>query len=141
MSIANGEITLNRKFLEMIKLLNIYLNHFPNHEKYALSNQIRNTAYNVYGLELELSHWHIQKVKRGLNFVGYKTFKTFKVIRKHSLYKFKKAVIRKKVLSLVSIVGHSKRTKSLSYLKEILEKGIQDYEKILPQGTIKCLNM
>lgn len=33
-----------------MQLLNIYLNHFPKHEKYALCNQIRNTAYEVYNL-------------------------------------------------------------------------------------------
>lgn len=27
--------------VEMLKLLNIYLNHFPKHEKYALANNIR----------------------------------------------------------------------------------------------------
>lgn len=42
------ETKLNRKFMEFIKLLNIYLNHFPRHEKYALANRIRNTAYEVY---------------------------------------------------------------------------------------------
>ena len=46
----HSEATLNRKFMELIKLLNIYLNHFPKHEKYALSNRIRNTAYEIYDL-------------------------------------------------------------------------------------------
>lgn len=44
----HSEPALNRKFMEFAKLLNIYLNHFPKHEKYALSNRIRNTAYDVY---------------------------------------------------------------------------------------------
>ena len=39
---------MNRKFVEFAKLLNIYLNHFPKHEKYALANRIRNTAYEIY---------------------------------------------------------------------------------------------
>jgi len=45
---ANAEAGLNRKFMEFSKLLNVYLNHFPNHEKYALANRIRNTAYEIY---------------------------------------------------------------------------------------------
>lgn len=49
----NSETALNRKFMEFIKLLNIYLNHFPKFEKYALSNRIRNTAYEVYDLITE----------------------------------------------------------------------------------------
>ena len=46
----HSEAELNRKFSEFAKLLNIYLNHFPKHEKYALANRIRNTAYEVYDL-------------------------------------------------------------------------------------------
>jgi four helix bundle protein len=48
-----SEPALNRKFVEMMQLMNIYLNHFPKHEKYALCNQIRNTAYDVYNLITE----------------------------------------------------------------------------------------
>ena len=44
---------LDKKFLEMMKLLDIYLNHFPKHEKYALCNRIRNTAYELYDLIVE----------------------------------------------------------------------------------------
>ena len=45
-----SEANLNRKFIECAKLLNIYLNHFPRHERYALSSRIRNTAYELYDL-------------------------------------------------------------------------------------------
>lgn len=34
--------------METAKLLNVYLNHFPKAERYALGNRIRNTAYEVY---------------------------------------------------------------------------------------------
>lgn len=44
----NAEATLNRRFIEMAKLLNIYLNHFPKHEKYALASRIRDTAYEMH---------------------------------------------------------------------------------------------
>ncbi len=47
---VHSEAILNRKYMEMIKLLNIYLNHFPRYEKYALANNIRSTAYEVYDL-------------------------------------------------------------------------------------------
>jgi len=46
----NNESELNRKFMEYAKLMNIYLNHFPKHEKFALCNLIRNTSYEVYDL-------------------------------------------------------------------------------------------
>lgn len=50
---SDGEACLNRKFVEMVKLLNIYLNHFPSCEKYGLAQQIRQTAYEVYDLITE----------------------------------------------------------------------------------------
>ena len=55
------EAALNQKFVEMAKLLNIYLNHFPKHEKYALANRIRNTAYTIYDLIVEGQKRYIKK--------------------------------------------------------------------------------
>jgi hypothetical protein len=49
----HSEATLDRKFIEFAKLMNIYLNHFPAHEKYGLSLQIRTAAYDVYALIIE----------------------------------------------------------------------------------------
>lgn len=49
----HSEAELNQKFLETAKLMNIYLNHFPQFEKYALAQQIRNCMYEVYGLIVE----------------------------------------------------------------------------------------
>lgn len=50
---TDAEASLNRKFIEVIQLLNVYLNHFPKHEKYALANRMRNTAYEIYDLITE----------------------------------------------------------------------------------------
>ena len=41
------------KMTDLIKLVNIQLNHFPKHEKYGLSQQIRNVMYDVYNLIIE----------------------------------------------------------------------------------------
>ena len=49
----HSEAGLNRKMVEFIKLLNVYLNHFPKHERYALSNRLRNTSYEIYDLITE----------------------------------------------------------------------------------------
>lgn len=50
---VDREAALVRKFIETSKLLNVYLNHFPRHEKYALCNRIRNSAYEVFDLITE----------------------------------------------------------------------------------------
>ena len=93
----HGEAILNRKFMEMIKLLNIYLNHFPRHEKYALANNIRNTAYGIYDLitecqkryykktsltELDVKHQKLRMQIYLANELGYFNFKDGKVSNK-----------------------------------------------------------
>ena len=86
----HSEAILNRKFMQMMKLLNIYLNHFPRHEKYALANNIRITAYSIYDLitecqkryykktsltELDVTHEKLRMQIYLANELGYFTFK------------------------------------------------------------------
>jgi len=83
-------------------------------------------------LKLKLSKSTIQKVKKGLNFVGYRTWKSKKFIRKHSLYKFRTMVKKGNQQAAVSILGHAKYTNSLPYMINIL-KGLKNDIKI-PKG-------
>ncbi|MDY0331842.1 MAG: four helix bundle protein [Thiomonas sp.] len=53
MKIEITQAPLIRKFMETMRLMNIYLNHFPKHERYALCARIRTTAYAVYDLIVE----------------------------------------------------------------------------------------
>ena len=62
----HSEASLNRKFVEFAKLMNIYLNHFPKHEKYALAQQIRNAAYDVYSHIVEAQKRYHKKTTLGL---------------------------------------------------------------------------
>lgn len=86
----HAEANLNRKFVEMMKLLNIYLNHFPRHEKYALCTQIRNTSYHIYNLiteaqkryykkttlvNLDITHEQLRMQMHLANELGYFSFK------------------------------------------------------------------
>jgi len=90
-------------------------------------------------LNLELSHWHIQKIKRGINFVGYRTWKKIKFVRKHSMYKFKKFAKKSKIRSIISLIGHAKGTGSIVYFRKIcIEFHIIN---LLPKRSISCLNM
>ena len=50
---THSEAQLDTKFVDFMKQLNLYLNHFPKFEKYGLCQQIRNTAYLVYGYVIE----------------------------------------------------------------------------------------
>ncbi|MEY4017016.1 MAG: hypothetical protein RLZZ189_814 [Pseudomonadota bacterium] len=50
---SNPQAAIIHKCREMILLMNVHLNHFPRHEKYGLCQQIRQAAYDVYGLIVE----------------------------------------------------------------------------------------
>jgi len=90
-------------------------------------------------LNLELSHWHIQKLKKGINFVGYRTWKNKKFVRKHSMYKFKKAIKKSKLESIISLIGHAKGTNSIAYFKDLLIEF--KILHLLPKRSIVWLNI
>ena len=73
-------------------------------------------------LKLELSYWTISKIKRGINFVGYRTWKSKKFVRKHSMYKFRKAVKEQNTMSIASLLGHAKGTATIGYYQNIFKK-------------------
>jgi hypothetical protein len=50
---SKGEVELYRKYIEMQKLLIIYTNHFPKHEKFALAQHIKQTSYEMFDLMIE----------------------------------------------------------------------------------------
>ena len=67
-------------------------------------------------LELTLSKWGISKVRRGVNFVGYRTWSRARFIRKFSLLKFRRFVARGNRDGIVSLLGHAKQTCSLRWM-------------------------
>jgi len=78
--------------------------------------QIKIERFLAKHLRLELSKWSIQKVKRGVNFVGYRTWRTARFIRKYSLHKFRRFVARGKRDGIISLLGHAKHTCSLRWM-------------------------
>lgn len=67
-------------------------------------------------LNLELSRWKISPLRKGVNFVGWRTWRKTRFIRKHCLYNFSKRLKEGKIDSLVSILGHSKHTATHQHL-------------------------
>ena len=72
-------------------------------------------------LHLVLSRFSLHKIKRGLNFVGYRTWQSMRFVRKHSLYTFSKALKSGSAEALASCLGHAKRTASLRHMLELME--------------------
>ena len=63
-------------------------------------------------LGLTFSRWTLAPIKRGVNFVGFRTWRKRRFVRKHSLYSFRKALRRGDVQSINSILGNARRTAS-----------------------------
>lgn len=74
---------------------------------------------------LELSKSTIQRVKQGVNFVGYRTWKNKRIIRKYSLYKFNRRLKAGDQQAVVSLLGHAKGTNSLPYMLHLIKTAPQ----------------
>lgn len=75
-------------------------------------------------LGLQLSKSTIAKIRKGVNFCGYRMWRTICVIRKYSLYKFKRMVMAEKQAAINSLLGHAKATNSLKYMLKIIKEAV-----------------
>jgi hypothetical protein len=91
-------------------------------------------------LHLALSRFGIQKVKRGLNFVGYRTWRSRRFIRKHSLYKFKRSCRNEDQKAVASILGHACRSDSLPRLISILTEAISHGKNLLVPKNFRSIH-
>jgi RNA-directed DNA polymerase len=67
-------------------------------------------------LNLELSRATLARTNKGVNFVGYRTWRRKRFIRKRSLYNLRRAVKKQRLSSIISILGHACKTHTLRYL-------------------------
>ncbi|MBL4751446.1 MAG: group II intron reverse transcriptase domain-containing protein [Amylibacter sp.] len=103
--------------------------------------RVRITKFLTERLHLSLSWTRTQKIKRGVNFVGYRTWRSKRFIRKHSLYKFRRAVNKSSLEGVVSALGHASKTQSLNHMvKFIKENNHAIYHKI-PQNYRRRYNI
>lgn len=76
-------------------------------------------------LRLKLSKWLVSPIRRGINFVGFRTWRMTRYVRKRSLHNFSKALKNEKLKSLVSIVGNAKRTATYAYFMfKLKQRGV-----------------
>jgi len=85
-------------------------------------------------LHLAFSRVSIQPLARGINFVGYRTWRSTRFIRKHSLRQFMRAARRGALISVVSILGHARHTGSLRHLLTTLKDKHHEIYRCLPKA-------
>lgn len=64
-------------------------------------------------LNLSLSKCLITPMKRGVNFVGYRTWQHKRIVRKHSLFQFTKQFIKEDYVRITSLMAHALNTNTL----------------------------
>ena len=106
----------------------------------CLDHKSRIVAFLKNELRLKLSRFTIQKIKHGINFVGYRTWQDRRLIRKYSLYKFRRSVKAGKQESIISLLGHAKRTNSLKYMLNIIKRLSSIRAVTLPRSYKQALN-
>lgn len=84
-------------------------------------------------LHLEYSRTTISKVKRGINFVGFRTWQRVRFIRKHSLFTFRCRAKSGRLDSVVSILGHARQTASYAHLISTLKEKYHELYCLLPK--------
>lgn len=88
----------------------------------ALDYREKLTQFVNNELKLTLSRSTIANTKRGVNFCGYRTWRSARFIRKHSLYKARKAVRNNELDSVISHLAHASQTHSLQHLLTYAEQ-------------------
>lgn len=86
-------------------------------------------------VSMTLSKWKIAKVKKGINFVGFRTWRSRRFIRKRSLHNFSKALKKKDWSAIISILAHAKQTSSFAWLiNRIIDTfRFKEYKQNLPK--------
>lgn len=100
----------------------------------ALENKARIIKFISRELGLELSKSRIAKTSKGINFCGYRTWRSARFVRKHSLYKARRSVRANKIDSLTSHLAHASKTHSLQHILSYTEKNNVELYRQLPKS-------
>ena len=90
-------------------------------------------------LELSLSKASIHRVTKGINFVGFRTWASRRFVRKRALYTFRRAVVKNKQDSIISCLGHARKTASIQTMLSYLMEKNNDAYRQLPE-TVRCVH-
>jgi len=86
------------------------------------------------GFRLELSKSTIAHATRGLNFVGYRAWSSRRFVRRHNLRTFRRALRSGATESVVSCLGHARRTHSLRHMLLTIKERRHAYHRQLPKA-------
>ena len=85
-------------------------------------------------LQLELSRGTIAPTRRGVNFVGFRTWANARFVRKHSLFKARRAIKSGSLPAIMSHLGHARQTHSLRHLITLIREQNHAVYRALPEA-------
>jgi RNA-directed DNA polymerase len=85
-------------------------------------------------LRLEISHYSLQPIKRGANFVGFRTWRRGRFVRPSVLNNFRRAARKGQMDGVISRLGHARHTCSFRPMTRHLETHHHDLYRQLPQS-------
>ena len=85
-------------------------------------------------LGLEISRYSLHPVRRGANFCGYRTWARGRFVRPHLISSMRRDARKGKLKSIISRLGHARRTCSLNPLLTHLENYHHDLYRQLPKS-------
>lgn len=85
-------------------------------------------------LGLEISHYSLQPIKRGANFVGFRTWASARFVRPHVISQFRRDAKRGHLPGVISRLGHARRTASFHPLVNHLKDHHADIHRALPKS-------
>jgi len=99
----------------------------------AVTAQKRIEDFLLAELNLKLSKWQIRRTNSGANFVGYRTWRSKRFIRKYCMYKFRRAAKKGNLDAVVSTLGHARQTSSVKHLVTYLKEHHNELHNQLPK--------
>lgn len=85
-------------------------------------------------LGLEISHYSLQPVRRGANFVGFRTWARARFVRPHVISALRSDARRGRIDGVISRLGHARRTASFNPLLTHLKDRHADLYRALPKS-------
>lgn len=85
-------------------------------------------------LQLEISHYRLQPVQRGANFVGFRTWRAARFIRKRCLRDYRRNVRAGRIAPAISRLAHARKTHSFAPMMGYALEHNHDLYHQLPQA-------
>lgn len=85
-------------------------------------------------LHLEISHYCLQPISRGASFVGFRTWRSRRFVRKNVITDFRRDARRGCVAGVISRLGHARHTATFGHLLRTLRNHHDDLYLQLPES-------